>query len=196
MPSGWLHQVTSLDPTISVSGNFVNGSNLGVFMKDACRAMLDNFRQRRQRLPPALAESLTALAQAVENGKLTSSSGGATISGSWPGRDLRLTGRADGMSWTLSNYKHGRKYTSFFADRRTDLAAVGLTLDGQTAAEELLSLSPRREIGVIVGLTTANVSRYRTLLDAKSANDRALGALDRLTASFAPAAESTAVGRA
>ena len=73
MPSGWLHQVTSLDPTLSISGNFVNGSNIGVFVRDACRAILENFQQRRRRLPPQLAQSLSELTQAIEGGKLISS---------------------------------------------------------------------------------------------------------------------------
>jgi Cupin-like domain len=197
MPSGWLHQVTSLDPALSVSGNFVNGSNIGVFLKDACVEILENLKQRRKRLPRQLAESLSTLAQTVEGDKLTSSKAGVTIAGSWQGCALRLTGSPDGVSWTLSNYKHGRKYTSFFADRRTDLKAVGLNSSGQAAAQELLSLSPRHEMLVIVGLTTANVSLYGPFLDVKGVNDRVLGALERLTASFALAAESskTAVSR-
>jgi hypothetical protein len=191
MPSGWLHQVTSLDPTLSISGNFVNGSNIGVFVRDACRAILENFQQRRRRLPPQLAQSLSELTQTIEGGKLIASSAGVTITGSWRGCELRLTGSPDGISWTLSNYKHGRKYTSFFADRRTDLNAVGLSSSGQAAAQELMSLSPRQEMQIIVGLTTANVSLYGPFLDVKGANDGVLGALTRLTGSFAPAAESS-----
>lgn len=102
-----------------------------------------------------------------------------------------MTARPDGVSWTLSNYKHGRKYTSFSADCRTDLEAVGLTSSGQAAARELLSLSPRHEMLVIVGLSTANVSLYGPFLDVKSAHDRVLGALERLTVSFAPAGGSS-----
>ena len=100
---------------------------------------------------------------------------------------MRLSAAPDGMSWTLSNYEHGRKYTSFFADRRTDLNAIGLSASGQAAAQELLSLSSRREIRVIVGLTTANVSLYGPFLDdVNLANDRVLAALQRLAESLAP----------
>jgi hypothetical protein len=187
VPSGWLHQVTSLDPTISVSGNFVNGSNISVFVADAFREFLDTLKQRRRRLSPALTTSLPKVVQGIEGGKLVSSPAAATISGMWRGCELRVTARPDGMSWTLSNYPHGRQYTSFFADRRTDLGAVGLSPSGQSAARELMALSPRREIRVIVGLTTANVALYGELGDITEVNDRLLIALQTLTDSLAPA---------
>lgn len=190
VPSGWLHQVTSLDPTLSVSGNYVNGSNIGVFVKDACADLLDNFKQRRRRPPRRLAQNLRTLAQTIDGGELTYSSARVTITGSWGGCDLRLSSTPGGTSWTLNNYKHGRKYASFFADRRTDLNAIGLGPSGQAAARELLSLSPRHEIRVIVGLTTANVSLYGPVIENVNADhDRVLGALQRLTESFAPVAE-------
>lgn len=189
VPSGWLHQVTSLDPTISVSGNFVNGSNIGVFLKDACTELWDNLKQRRRRLTPSLAKSLEVIAHGVERGTLVSSSSAVTISGVWRGCEMRLTARPDGISWTLSNYKHGRRYTSFFADRRTDFNALGLGPSGQAATRELLSLSPRREFRVIVGLTTASVALYGEFDSLTDHNQRVLAALLALTESLAPSAE-------
>ena len=93
------------------------------------------------------------------------------------------------MSWTLSNYSHGRRYTSFFADRRTDLNELDLNPSGQAATRELLSLSPRHEIRVIVALTTANVSLFGPLHDVTDVNERVLCALRTLTESLAPAVE-------
>ena len=102
VPSGWIHQVTSLDPSLSVSGNYVDGSNIAVFLRDACAETLETFRQRRRRLPPQLVRHLPTLAQTIEGGKLAAGSGGcATVTGSWQGCDVRLTASPDGMSWTL-----------------------------------------------------------------------------------------------
>jgi hypothetical protein len=66
------------------------------------------------------------------------------------------------------------KASTSFADRRTDLGAVGLSPTGQSAVRELISLSPRREIRVIAGLTTATVALYGELGDLTEVDDRLL----------------------
>ncbi len=188
LPSGWLHQVTSLDATISLGGNFVDSSNIAVFVKDACREVLENLKEPR-RLPPALERDCRKLAEQLE-GTITYARGTATVSAPWEDCELKLTANRHGMSWTLENYHHGRNYTSFFADRRTDFNYLGLSPVGAEAARELLSLSPRHEFRLIAGMSTSNVVLYGTFADDLCvANRSVLGALQRLTESLVSPAD-------
>lgn len=187
VPSGWLHQVTSLDATISLSGNYVDGSNIALFLKDACMEALENRRERR-RLPSSLGRNLQRLAARLD-GDFTHLGAKAAIKARWDDCDLRLAAVRQGTSWTLSNYHHGRKYKSFFADHKTDLNVLGLNTSGREAARKLLALSPRGEFRLIAGFSKSNVILFGKFAeDLCAANGRVLSALKQLTESLAPEA--------
>lgn len=194
VPSGWLHQVTSLDATISLSGNYVDGSNIGIFFKDALTEAVDNFREARKRPSQGLVREFETLAGNI-GGEFSTANGRLNLKGTWGNCALKLSGNQEGLSWTLDNYQHGRRYTSFFADRRTDLSALSLNASGQEAARELLALSPRGEFRVIAGLTTANVSLYGGFAELNAVHERVLGALRQLTESFASNSNDSEVSK-
>jgi hypothetical protein len=186
VPGGWLHQVTSLDPSISLSGNYVDGSNIGAFLKDALAEKMENRRAARKRPPQRLMQEFTTLAGNIDGGRFDASNGRLNLTGNWSDCDLRLSGNQDGLSWTLANYRHGRSYTSFFVDRRTDLSELDVDTRGHAAARELLALSPRGEFRFIAGLTRANVSLFGEVVELAALHENVLGALKRLTESCRP----------
>ena len=81
VPAGWLHQVTSLDPSISVTGNWVNAANFSLFVRDAVALQVEQARERRQPAPPALVDALTRSINAATGLAPTLSTSGGTSDG-------------------------------------------------------------------------------------------------------------------
>ena len=179
VPSGWIHQVTSLDPSLSVSGNYVDGSNIAVFLRDACAETLETFRQRRRRLPPQLVRHLPTLAQTIEGGKLGLPDPGAARRSPVPGKAATCADRQPRRHVVDARPLRARAQVyELLADRRADLEALGLNASGQAAVQTLLSVSSRREIRVVVGMSTANVALYGPLHeDVDVAHHRVVSAL-------------------
>ncbi|HJN44695.1 MAG: cupin-like domain-containing protein [Vicinamibacterales bacterium] len=187
VPAGWLHQVTSLDPSISVTGNWVNGANFTLFLRDAVAQRFERVRERRSRAPQALAEGLQRLCPAVGDGVVSTEPGRVVLNGIWEERALQVSGTRDATSWTLRNYQHGRRYTSFFVQPRTNLDELGLAADAQAAVRALQGFSSRGEFRVVVGFAAANLVLFGAPTGDMAQQAKAiLDTLCRLAESFEP----------
>ena len=159
------------------------------FLKDALAEAVYDFRASRKHPPPGLVREFETLASSINGSNFSMSNGRFHLNGTQRNCFLKLSGNQEGWSWTLDKYQHGRRYTSFFADQRTDLNALSLSASGQRAARELLALSPRGEFRVIVGLTSANVSLYGEVAELSAVHEQVLDAMQQLTESFPSAGD-------
>ncbi len=197
VPAGWLHQVTSLDPSISVTGNWVNRANIAVFLRDAVAQRVDQVRERRSRAPQALVDGLRRLCPVLEDGVVSTEPGRVVLNGLWEERALQVSGTRDATSWTLRNYQHGRRYTSFFVQPRTNLETLGLDAEAQAAVRALQACSSRGEFRVVVGFSAANLVLFGAPTgDIAEQAKQILDALGRLAESFEPVSSDPATRRA
>jgi hypothetical protein len=196
VPAGWLHQVTSLDPSISVTGNWVNAANFSLFVRDAVALQVEQARERRQPAPPALVDALIRLRPSLGDGVLSTAPGRVVLKGAAGDCALQVSGTADATSWTLRNYHHGRRYTSFLVQPRTDLDRLGLDDDGPAAVRALQAFSSRGEFRVVVGFSAANLVLFgHPTGDIAQQWSAILGALRRLAEACRPVSSEPAVGR-
>lgn len=157
LPNDWWHQVTSLEPSISASGAWVNQVNFLPFAKCKMSNYMAKFKKNKLLTPDFIAP-YHKLTKTLDNATLNTTFDSVVIEGQWQNHLIKITSTIDGLSITLSNYKHGRKFTSFVAESNTNLSLLELNKKGQKTIQSLLKYSSYSQLKITIGFTVANVT--------------------------------------